>query len=696
MKRSIPTSRVRLTAAPIVTVVLGLLAVPAIVRAPPVTLNGSSAPDCIIMGKHPTTGAFFHYNSATGTCGTSTTATSYWVDGGGEDDCISARGFGTLPPCAATVCPGSFPASCAAATRVVDIPVEAYGGAGDDIIWGGDYDCPTCGVMGDFLFGGDGDDILRGFMGRNTIYGDQAGGTCTSLTCDDFLGGGQGGDLLSGGPGKDKLEGKKGDDCLWGGADRDTEFGGPGEDNMFGGPDPDFMYGGNGADASTACGMSGQHGMRGGQGSDHLFGQRHNDFLFGGGDFDQLFGNRGEDIVMGAAGDDWCHGGADTDAVDGGTGTNRCARCDTTCPDDFCSNCLLKDCSIGVVGVPDPIQASFDGTDTLSFVGDQIGFASDGGRLNQHVDDESPCHDPVLGLDLVLGPTNLVEQGPGGEFLFEDISLQIRPAGGQAVLLGTLTDVTLDPAKSMFRGLLTNVTISNFVSSRILALMEASAAAGRPMECNIMDDEAVEMLLAETDDFTLPGQVMSSFNCIFVQDPDSPAPSESDCTNGQDDDGDGCPDCADPDCSDNPACFETACADGQDNDADGRTDCNDDDCDDHPACREVACGDGLDNDGDGQTDCDDEDCFLTQPCVEECADGIDNNNNAKTDCQERAANSPCIAAKHATAPMVSTTTSTVPPTATTSNASMPQPASRSGRLAASSMERAWTSPPTSA
>lgn len=80
---------------------------------------------------------------------------------------------------------------------------------------------------------------------------------------------------------------------------------------------------------------------------------------------------------------------------------------------------------------------------------------------------------------------------------------------------------------------------------------------------------------------------------------------------------------------------ETECSDGQDNDGDGLTDCADPDCDAQPcdaadagstcqrvssdagaqadasAClgHETECGDGLDDDGDGLPDCLDPDCL---------------------------------------------------------------------------------------
>ena len=65
-----------------------------------------------------------------------------------------------------------------------------------------------------------------------------------------------------------------------------------------------------------------------------------------------------------------------------------------------------------------------------------------------------------------------------------------------------------------------------------------------------------------------------------------------------------------------PPDTETNCTDGVDNDEDGDIDCDDGDCFEEPACTVAAygmpfeeeCDDGIDNDSDGLTDCADADC----------------------------------------------------------------------------------------
>ncbi len=68
---------------------------------------------------------------------------------------------------------------------------------------------------------------------------------------------------------------------------------------------------------------------------------------------------------------------------------------------------------------------------------------------------------------------------------------------------------------------------------------------------------------------------------------------------------------------------ETNCSDGKDDDGDTVTDCGDNDCHDDPVCQpdgkpetgEGRCGDWVDNDNDGFSDCDDIDCDGTEVCM---------------------------------------------------------------------------------
>lgn len=142
--------------------------------------------------------------------------------------------------------------------------------------------------------------------------------------------------------------------------------------------------------------------------------------------------------------------------------------------------------------------------------------------------------------------------------------------------------------------------------------------------------------------------------------------TETSCTNGVDDDGDGTTDCADSECE-GLACgagctcsggvrLETTCDDGADNDGDGAIDCVDPSCAGRscgPGCTcsftatktESVCSDGVDNDGDGPADCADPDCDAMScgtGCVcgagarheTNCADGIDNDGDGAADCAD--------------------------------------------------------------
>jgi len=111
------------------------------------------------------------------------------------------------------------------------------------------------------------------------------------------------------------------------------------------------------------------------------------------------------------------------------------------------------------------------------------------------------------------------------------------------------------------------------------------------------------------------------------------------CLDGDDNDGDGVVDCADPDCATLAQCVpESNCADHVDNDLDGAIDCIDDDCNGVGTCEhpEHSCGDGVDNDQDLLVDCADTNCFGTTLCLIEpsCDDGSDDDGDGRIDCAD--------------------------------------------------------------
>lgn len=160
--------------------------------------------------------------------------------------------------------------------NTTNVPSEAFGQAGDDVLRGGS--------AGDHLDGGTGDDALYGRAGN------------------DFLTGYSGDDYLSGGSGNDVMFGRSGADRMFGGSGNDSMSGGTGEDEMHGGSGDDSMTGDGGSDE-----------MHGGAGDDSLSGVGGND---------ELHGDDGADTLNGGIGEDRLDGGqdGDVDTLTGGPG----------------------------------------------------------------------------------------------------------------------------------------------------------------------------------------------------------------------------------------------------------------------------------------------------------------------------------------------------------------------------------------
>jgi uncharacterized delta-60 repeat protein len=107
----------------------------------------------------------------------------------------------------------------------VTAPVEVFGEAGNDVIFGGHNDATLHGGAGkDKLFGGDGHNLLDGGEGNDLLeVGAHNKNSATLLggAGDDVLIGGGGSDLLDGGDGNDHLHGRGGADTCLGGAGKD-------------------------------------------------------------------------------------------------------------------------------------------------------------------------------------------------------------------------------------------------------------------------------------------------------------------------------------------------------------------------------------------------------------------------------------------------------------------------------------------
>ena len=177
----------------------------------------------------------------------------------------------------------------------LDIPVEIWGGVGNDILIGG--------AAGDILRGGEGDDDIRGGAGDDTLRG----------------GGGQ--DTMIGEDGRDQMFGEAGDDSLDGGDDNDTLEGGLGRDILLGGSGNDLIRGNENDDVLE--GATGSDRLEGGSGNDSLRGGRDGDMLFGDAGEDEIFGNEGSDEIHGGLGNDLVFGGIGNDLIQGGAGDDR-------------------------------------------------------------------------------------------------------------------------------------------------------------------------------------------------------------------------------------------------------------------------------------------------------------------------------------------------------------------------------------
>jgi autotransporter-associated beta strand protein len=179
------------------------------------------------------------------------------------------------------------------------LPVEFYGGAGNDYLAGSSYaDLLDGGEGNDRILGGNGDDVLLGGGGNDRLSGGNG---------NDYLHGDDTVDNVSGmavyfdslereisighsaNPGRDTLAGDNGDDIVDGGPNDDRVAGGNGNDIVRGGAGNDRVDGGNDDDL-----------VLGDDGADLLYGRAGNDVLIGGYGIDSLYGESGDDLLYGS------------------------------------------------------------------------------------------------------------------------------------------------------------------------------------------------------------------------------------------------------------------------------------------------------------------------------------------------------------------------------------------------------------
>ena len=258
------------------------------------------------------------------------------------------------------------------ADDTVQLPLEIYGGNGNDSLHGG--------AMGDTIYGGtqaasewgydsidggSGDDVLTGSWSGAMIWGGAGNDILTASTGSSTLMGGEGNDSLVGQDGYDFLFGEAGNDTLRGGWGSDWLVGGDGNDSLLGGGMADSLWGNDGNDSLNGQGQIDQ--LNGGPGDDILNGgdNQADDLVGGAGndtadyskrtddltitldnlandgapgekdnvhsDIETVLGGSGADNITGSAfsnlligndGNDIIHGGGGNDTVKGGVGND--------------------------------------------------------------------------------------------------------------------------------------------------------------------------------------------------------------------------------------------------------------------------------------------------------------------------------------------------------------------------------------
>lgn len=226
----------------------------------------------------------------------------------------------------------------------------AWGGAGDDQLWG------WFGV--EHLVGGPGTDELYGLPGADRLWGDDG---------DDLVEGHEGADVLYGGTGTDSLNGGADNDYLYGEAGTDWLSGGAGNDYLVGGPGLGSVRGDDGNDDiiyKYVEGVVAGGDYWGGAGRDQIsyfqlpvgvsvslnnladdvprlpvttvrhnvhddieivHGTSYDDLIFGSEAANVLIGYRGDDVLSGRGGDDELMAvEGNNQLVFGGTGTDTC------------------------------------------------------------------------------------------------------------------------------------------------------------------------------------------------------------------------------------------------------------------------------------------------------------------------------------------------------------------------------------
>ena len=189
----------------------------------------------------------------------------------------------------------------------VEVMVNPLTGAVEVIVNGSRHDYPSGTPI--TIRGGDGDDTISVYPGADVTL------TLLGGAGNDIIRGGDGGEVMLGGAGRDEIYGGRGGDYGSGGAGDDYIDGQDSDDVLSGGLGDDVVYGLGDSDY-----------VAGGDGDDYLEGARGDDVLDGGAGRDVVSGGSGDDHVSGGTGDDRLYGGEGSDRIAGGGGTDTAFR----------------------------------------------------------------------------------------------------------------------------------------------------------------------------------------------------------------------------------------------------------------------------------------------------------------------------------------------------------------------------------
>lgn len=169
---------------------------------------------------------------------------------------------------------------------------NVIGSAGNDRLYGSDFD--------NFLVGSGGDDLIDGRGGNDLILGGDGG---------DYIFGGVGDDMIDGGAGIDTASFQDASGSVTVNLTTGVASGAAGNDSII---SIEYLVGSNFTDLLIGDG-----------GNNSLLGVDGDDVLEGRGGHDALSGHRGNDVLLGGDGDDFLVGGAGDDVIDGGAGFDR-------------------------------------------------------------------------------------------------------------------------------------------------------------------------------------------------------------------------------------------------------------------------------------------------------------------------------------------------------------------------------------